>query len=127
MPAYLPVRQPCARGGKGPHGRKAPLVQWVVATVLADAPSSSTIAPAAAVFRTGLIGLDTCTAGQERSLRASQASENICQCNHNPLCRHHHRCKQAEGWWLEQPEPGVLVWRTPAGRTYTTTPTRYAA
>jgi len=34
---------------------------------------------------------------------------------------------QAGGWRLEQPEPGVLVWHTPAGRTYTTTPTRYAA
>jgi hypothetical protein len=33
--------------------------------------------------------------------------------------------EQAEGWWLEQPEPGVLVWRTPAGRTYVTTPTGY--
>ena len=32
----------------------------------------------------------------------------------------------AEGQQLEQPEPGVLVWRTPAGRSYTTTPTRYA-
>ena len=42
-----------------------------------------------------------------------------------PLCRHHHRCKQAEGWWLEQPEPGVLRWRTPSGRSYTTTPTVY--
>jgi Domain of unknown function (DUF222) len=50
-----------------------------------------------------------------------------CECNLAPLCRHHHRCKQAEGWRLEQPAPGVLVWRTPAGRTYTTTPTRYAA
>src|SRR5215470_11245810 len=49
-----------------------------------------------------------------------------CECNLAPLCRHHHRCKQAEGWRLEQPEPGVLVWHTPAGRTYTTTPTRYA-
>ena len=29
-----------------------------------------------------------------------------CPCNIAPLCRHHHRCKQAEGWWLEQPEPG---------------------
>ena len=43
--------------------------------------------------------------------------------SHLRLCRHHHRRKQAEGWWLEQPEPGVLVWHTPAGRTYTTTPT----
>jgi hypothetical protein len=50
-----------------------------------------------------------------------------CECNLAPLCRHHHRCKQAEGWRLEQPEPGVLVWRTPSGRSYTTTPTRYAS
>ena len=48
-----------------------------------------------------------------------------CECGLAPLCRHHHRCKQAEGWRLEQPEPGVLVWRTPAGRTYTTTPAEY--
>jgi AcrR family transcriptional regulator len=48
-----------------------------------------------------------------------------CPCNLAPLCRHHHRCKQAEGWWLEQPEPGLLVWRTPAGRTYATMPTEY--
>jgi len=50
-----------------------------------------------------------------------------CPCDLAPLCRHHHRCKQAEGWWLEQPEPGVLVWRVPSGRSYITTPTEYAA
>jgi hypothetical protein len=44
-----------------------------------------------------------------------------------PLCRHHHKCKQAEGWRLAQPEPGVLVWHTPAGRSYVTTPTVYPA
>jgi hypothetical protein len=49
-----------------------------------------------------------------------------CECDLAPLCRHHHRCKQAEGWELEQPEPGVLVWRTPAGRQYVTQPTQYA-
>jgi hypothetical protein len=48
-----------------------------------------------------------------------------CECNLAPLCRHHHRCKQAEGWRLEQPEPGVLIWFTPAGRSYVTTPTEY--
>jgi len=48
-----------------------------------------------------------------------------CSCNLAPLCRHHHRLKQAEGWWLEQSEPGVVVWRTPAGLTYTTTPAAY--
>ena len=39
-----------------------------------------------------------------------------CECNLAPLCRHHHRCKQAEGWRLEQPRPGVMAWATPAGR-----------
>jgi len=48
-----------------------------------------------------------------------------CECDLAPPCRHHHRAKQAEGWRLEQPEPGVLPWRTPAGRTYTTAPTSY--
>jgi hypothetical protein len=48
-----------------------------------------------------------------------------CECDLSPLCRHHHRAKQAEGGRLEQPEPGVLRWRTPAGRSYTTTPTAY--
>jgi len=48
-----------------------------------------------------------------------------CECNLAPLCRHHHRVKQAQGWWLDMPEPGVLRWRTPAGRTHTTTPTVY--
>jgi hypothetical protein len=48
-----------------------------------------------------------------------------CPCNIAPLCRHHHRCKQAEGWWLEQPEPGVLKWRVPSGRTFATVPTVY--
>ena len=48
-----------------------------------------------------------------------------CECNLAPLCRHHHRCKQAQGWRLEQPEPGALIWRTPSGRTYATTPTEY--
>jgi hypothetical protein len=48
-----------------------------------------------------------------------------CECDLAPLCRHHHRIKQAQGWKLEQPEPGVLVWTTPAGLTRTTTPTSY--
>jgi hypothetical protein len=50
-----------------------------------------------------------------------------CECDLAPLCRHHHRAKQAEGWHLEQPEPGVLAWRTPSDRSYVTTPTEYLA
>jgi hypothetical protein len=48
-----------------------------------------------------------------------------CECGLAPLCRHHHRCKQAEGWRLEQPQPGVMIWTTPAGRKYRTTPDPY--
>ncbi|HEX4254049.1 MAG TPA: HNH endonuclease signature motif containing protein, partial [Streptosporangiaceae bacterium] len=48
-----------------------------------------------------------------------------CECDLAPLCRHHHRCKQSEGWRLQQPQPGVLIWTTPAGRQYRTTPDAY--
>jgi hypothetical protein len=48
-----------------------------------------------------------------------------CECDLAPKCRRHHRCKQAPGWKLEQPEPGLMRWTGPSGRTYTTTPTVY--
>ena len=31
------------------------------------------------------------------------------ECNLGPTCRHHHRLKQASGWDLTQPEPGVAL------------------
>ena len=40
-----------------------------------------------------------------------------CECNLAPLCRHHHRCKQAEGWRLEQITPGIMRWTTPPAAT----------
>ena len=48
-----------------------------------------------------------------------------CDCNLAPLCRAHHKVKQAAGWRLEQPRPGVLRWVTPSGWIYTTTPGTY--
>ena len=42
-----------------------------------------------------------------------------------PLCRTHHQVKQAHGWTLTQPEPGILTWTTPHGRSYTITPEPY--
>ena len=48
-----------------------------------------------------------------------------CQCDLSPPCRHHHRVKQAPGWRLEQPRPGIMRWTTPSGRSYTTRPTVY--
>ena len=56
---------------------------------------------------------------------AYQAGGRSCECNVRPLCRRHHRCKQAPGWALQQPDPGTMIWTTPAGRTYTTGPTTY--
>ena len=48
-----------------------------------------------------------------------------CQCNLAPLCRRHHRMKQRDGWRLEQPRPGIMVWLTPGGRQYVTKPAIY--
>ena len=48
-----------------------------------------------------------------------------CQCDLAPACRRHHRCKQAPGWRLAQPEPGIMRWTTPSGRSHTTRPTVY--
>ena len=56
---------------------------------------------------------------------AYQAGGRSCECNVRPLCRRHHRCKQAPGWAARQPDPGTMIWTTPAGRTYTTGPTVY--
>jgi hypothetical protein len=54
-----------------------------------------------------------------------EESKLTCECNLSPLCRRHHMLKQSQGWKLEQPELGVLVWVTPAGLTRTTRPTNY--
>jgi hypothetical protein len=47
------------------------------------------------------------------------------QCNLGPKCRRHHKAKQAPDWKVEQPEPGVIRWTLPSGRTHTTRPTVY--
>jgi hypothetical protein len=45
-----------------------------------------------------------------------------CRCNLSAECRRHHRMKQLRRWRLRQLRPGVLVWATPAGLTYTAVP-----
>jgi hypothetical protein len=45
-----------------------------------------------------------------------------CPCNLGALCRYHHQVKQLPGWTLRQPSPGVFLWTTPAGRSYTAEP-----
>ncbi len=41
--------------------------------------------------------------------------------NLGPLCRRHHRAKQA-GYHLHQPAPGIFTWTTPTGRRHTIHP-----
>ena len=48
-----------------------------------------------------------------------------CECNLGPLCRRHHRAKQAARWHLTQDQPGVMTWRLPSGRIYTTSAEPY--
>ena len=48
-----------------------------------------------------------------------------CECGICPVCRRHHRAKQCPGWHVTTPEPGVLIWQTPAGRHYRTGPDKY--
>jgi Domain of unknown function (DUF222) len=47
------------------------------------------------------------------------------ECNLHSPCRAHHRAKQSLGWQVEQPEPGIIRWTLPNGRTRTTRPTIY--
>jgi Domain of unknown function (DUF222) len=48
-----------------------------------------------------------------------------CLCNGHPKCRRDHRVKQHPRWQVEQLASGNVQWTTPAGRQYTTEPTRY--
>jgi hypothetical protein len=54
-----------------------------------------------------------------------EAGGRSCLCNTGPKCRHDHRLKQHPKWTVDQLPDGTFRWTTPAGRTYTTEPTRY--
>jgi Domain of unknown function (DUF222) len=54
-----------------------------------------------------------------------EAGGRSCLCNTGPKCRHDHRLKQNPRWKVDQLPDGTFTWTTPAGRTYTTEPTRY--
>jgi len=56
---------------------------------------------------------------------AYHAGGVTCECNLAPLCRQHHKTKQAQGWQLTQPQPGLLGWNAPHGRTYIVRPDSY--
>ena len=141
-PTGRAVGHGCARAGPGPPGsdRRAWLATIKITPIetasCAHRYQSSGYQPSPTLRHRVKIRSPRCGfPGCRRAARRCDDDHTIpyhkggrtCECNLYPLCRHHHRCKQADGWRLEQPEPGVLVWHTPAGRTYTTTPTHYAA
>jgi hypothetical protein len=76
----------------------------------------------------------TCTSPVCRRLAAQcdhehnipyEAGGRTCLCNTGPKCRHDHRLKQHPKWNVDQLPDGTFRWTTPAGRIYTTEPTRY--
>ncbi len=54
-----------------------------------------------------------------------EAGGRTCLCNGGPKCRGDHRLKQDPRWKVDQHPDGTFTWTTPAGRQYTTEPTRY--
>ena len=54
-----------------------------------------------------------------------EAGGRTCLCNGGPKCRYDHRLKQHPKWKVDQLPDGTFRWTTPAGRIYTTEPTRY--
>jgi hypothetical protein len=38
--------------------------------------------------------------------------------NYGPMTTFHHRLKTHAGWQVQQPFPGIYVWRDPHGATY---------
>ncbi|RZS43829.1 uncharacterized protein DUF222 [Herbihabitans rhizosphaerae] len=42
-----------------------------------------------------------------------------CLCNLNPRCERHNLCKERPGWHVEQPEPDVVITRSPLGHEAT--------
>jgi hypothetical protein len=134
------VAHGCARAGPGPPGsdRAAWLASVTITRVetgtCAHQRESAGYRPSLALrhivkIRSPRCGFPGCRRRAERCdddhTVPHHKGGKTCECNLYPLCRRHHRAKQAQGWHLAQPEPGVLVWTLPCGRTVTTHPEPY--
>jgi len=135
----LAVGHACAGRGRGPATGE-PVVRWAAGLrekmqsletgTCSHARQSSGYVPAAALRHLIEIRQRTCSApGCRRAawrcdLGHTQSFDQggrTCECNLAPLCRRHHRAKQAPGWRLTQDQPGRMTWRLPSGREYQTT------
>jgi hypothetical protein len=139
-PGGRAVAHGCARAGPGPPGsdRAAWLATVTITPVetgtCAHRRESAGYRPSPALrhivkIRSPRCGFPGCRRRAERCdddhTVPHHKGGKTCECNLYPLCRRHHRAKQAQGWHLAQPEPGVLVWTLPCGRTITTQPEPY--
>ena len=139
-PAGRAVAHGCARAGPGPPGpgRRSWLARVTITPVAASMcdhrHQSAGYQPSPTLRH--LVKIRSPRCGHPGCRRpASRCDDDhtvphhkggrTCECNLYPLCRYHHRLKQAPGWHVSQPEPGVLVWTTPSGRAYTTTAEPY--
>jgi hypothetical protein len=138
--AVAHARSPCARGSPPPDaaGRAAWLAglkfAWLERGSCAHPREAAAYRPPVRLrdlvtIRNRTCGFPGCRRPARRCdldhTRPYDQGGRTCECNLEPLCRAHHQAKQAPGWRLSQPRPGVLVWRTPHGREYTVTPDPY--
>jgi len=133
------VAHGCARAGPGPPGTdRAWLASVTITTIESGTCShrreSATYRPSASLrhvvkVRSPRCGFPGCRHRSERCdddhTVPHHKGGKTCECNLYPLCRRHHRAKQAQGWRLTQPEPGILTWTLPCGRQVTVTPEPY--
>jgi Domain of unknown function (DUF222) len=104
-------------------------VHWLETGTCAHPRETKAYAPARLLDHLIKVRNPTCTApGCRRPAHRCDVDHIVpydqggrtCECNTHPACRRHHRLKGSAGWQLEMPEPGILAWRLPHGRTYVT-------
>jgi hypothetical protein len=131
---------PAARSGSPPDTTGPPAwlasvqIQWLERDPCGHTRRTDSYRPSKALHHLIEIRHRTCGfPGCRRPARRCDADHTVpfdqdgatCECNLAPLCRYHHRCKQAQGWRLTQPEPGALIWTAPHGRSYAVQPGLY--
>jgi hypothetical protein len=135
----LAVGHACARASpKGTSGLPAWLrslrVRWIERDSCAHQRQADGYRPSKALAHLVQIRHLTCAfPGCRRPARRCDLDHTIpynqggrtCECNLAALCRQHHQTKQAPGWHLDQPRPGVVRWTTPHGLSYPVEPDRY--
>jgi hypothetical protein len=114
----------------------APQLAWLETDPCTHRRQESRYQPSGALAHLIRIRQDTCTfPGCGRPATRCDLDHTIpydrggltCECNLAPLCRTHHRAKQAPRWHLVQDQPGQMTWLLPSGRAYQPATSGYPA